>query len=107
LPEFGFVWNFSDSFFHLFAPSHERKTGTFAMSEVPIPPDIEPDILPPENLSVWEFTSFELPRPSRTAAKAASVADYFVTGTPKVVDTNYIRALIPPKDDLVENCTNT
>jgi hypothetical protein len=72
------------------------------MSKGPIPPDIEPDILPPEDLSVWKFASFKLPRPSRTVAKASNIADYFVTGTPKVVDADYIRVLIAPKDDLVE-----
>jgi hypothetical protein len=70
--------------------------------EVPKLPDIEPDILPPEDLSVWEFAFFELPRPSRTIGKASNIADYFVTGTPKVVNADYVYPLIAPKNDLVE-----
>jgi hypothetical protein len=40
---------------HAFAQTQDQK---FAMSKVPIPPDIEPDMLPPEDLSVWQFVSF-------------------------------------------------
>ncbi|KAJ7814285.1 hypothetical protein B0H14DRAFT_2270196, partial [Mycena olivaceomarginata] len=36
---------------------------------IPIPPDIQPDLLPPQDLSVWDFASFELPPSTRVVAK--------------------------------------
>ncbi|KAJ7939202.1 hypothetical protein B0H13DRAFT_1850938 [Mycena leptocephala] len=74
-------------------------------STTAIPPDIESDLLPLPLLSVWEFASFELPRPSIPANNAGGghrISDYFVTGPPKTTNVDEIRALFAPKDETVD-----
>jgi hypothetical protein len=39
---------------------------------------------------------------SHTVAKASDIVDYFVTGTSKVVNTDYIHTVFTPKDVLVK-----
>ncbi|KAJ7793748.1 hypothetical protein B0H14DRAFT_2622566 [Mycena olivaceomarginata] len=58
-------------------------------SKLAIPLGLESSLLPSPDLSLWDFASFELPRPSLAVAKAASEANnlqnFFVAGVPQNV----------------------
>ncbi|KAJ7687531.1 hypothetical protein B0H17DRAFT_1300752 [Mycena rosella] len=70
-----------------------------------IPPDIEAILLPPPNLSVWDFASFEIPRAVLPVGRRTrpAPATFFVKGAAELLDPEEIRALYTPPDEVVES----
>jgi hypothetical protein len=64
-------------------------------SKLAIPLGLESSLLPSPDLSLWDFASFELPRPSLAVAKAASEAnnlllEYRKTSLPMMYEPSWL-----------------
>ncbi|KAJ7926601.1 hypothetical protein B0H13DRAFT_2265856 [Mycena leptocephala] len=76
---------------------------TFMTTPLSIPLDIYFELIPPDDLSVWEFAEFPIPRVTLTGkSRKIRAVDFFVQRSPTITSPREVQSILASPDELVD-----